>query len=193
MCGRYLLEDDTYEEDLVKLNAPGALLNIARGEIFPTNTAPLITRDGIAAAKWGFPHWKNASVIINARAESALEKTMFRKPLLERRCIVPSNGFYEWDRTGSKKKKDKYLLRMPETDVLFMAAMINIFKDADGSAYSAFVILTTAASDTVAGIHDRMPVIVMPDELDSWINDANFLDFALHRSGPELELIPAVT
>ena len=182
MCGRYLFEDDDYSDIGEMLNA------LARGEIFPTNIAPVYTDSGASAVKWGFPHWKNSSVIINARAETALQKNMFRKPLLERRCVVPSNGFYEWDRTGGGKKKDKYLLRLPGARMLYMAGMVNIFRDAEGGEYGAFVILTTSANNSVSQIHDRMPVILAPDERDMWVGDTDFMDYALRRPGPELRL-----
>ena len=67
-----------------------------------------------------------------------------------------------------------------------MAGMINIFRDAAGTEYSAFVILTTAANDSVAGIHDRMPVILAADERGRWIKDNDFMQYAIHRTGPEL-------
>ena len=188
MCGRYLIDDDDYSDILSQLMLNTAGESSVRGEVFPTNIAPVITFDGAAAAKWGFPHWKSSGVIINARAETALEKTMFRKPLLEQRCIVQSSGFYEWDRASGRKNRNKYLLRLPGERVLCMAGMINIFRDASGDEYSAFVILTTGASGSVALIHDRMPVIITPDEKDLWLNDTGFMEHVLHRPGPELVL-----
>ena len=191
MCGRYLIEDDSFTDDLAKIIMDSKTIpEHARGEIFPTNIAPIIASEGAAVAKWGFPHWKNASVIINARAETALEKSMFRKPLLDRRCVVLSSGFYEWDRSGAggRKKKDKYLLRFQGQSLLCMAGMINIFRDAAGDEYGAFVILTTGASESVARIHDRMPVILSAEERDLWIGDPGFMEYALHRPGPDLTL-----
>jgi len=218
MCGRYLLDDEAYADIFASLiefkqspvagaivgAAPGAALGstpgaalgstlgalaaLARGEVFPTNIAPVIAGDGPMAAKWGFPRWKGAGVIINARAETAFEKSMFRRPLLERRCVVPSNGFYEWSHVGGQKKKDKFLLRVPGERVLFMAGMMSIFPGADGNDYSAFVILTTNANESVSTIHDRMPVILAPDERDRWLRDGAFMESALHRAGPALAL-----
>ena len=241
MCGRYLIEDEAYADILQILNDLNAAQNrinvdntssveghanggtvhdeFIRGEVFPTNVAPVITGDGVMAVKWGFPHWKNTGVIINARAETALEKKMFGKPLRESRCVVPSSGFFEWsrsgghdrgssnssgggsrssgdrsgggsrssgDRSGGNKKKDKYLLRRPGEHILYMAGIVNTFQDALGAPYSAFVILTTAANEYVSPIHDRMPVILSPDEVDLWSRDDDFMEYVLHRSGPEL-------
>jgi len=217
MCGRYLVEAEVYS-DIWKIlaNIAAEKDGLAKGEVFPTNTAPVITAVGAEAIKWGFPKWKGAGVIINARAETALDKNMFRKPLLERRCVIPSSGFFEWDHAGgnisditggnisdktggsisdkdrivtnAKKKKDKYLLRRPGERVLYMAGMVNQFRDADGIQYNAFVILTTAANEWVAPLHDRMPVILAPDERDRWLTDAGFMEHALSRAGPELSL-----
>jgi len=198
MCGRYLIDDEAYSDILMILYGTdkmsgmysGATPIVARGEIFPTNFAPVISAGGASAIKWGFPHWKGSNVIINARSETALEKPTFRKSLLDRRCVIPSSGFYEWSRTGSNKKQ-KYLFREPDEQKLYMAGFWNEFKDSTGVAYNAFTILTTAANDCVAPIHDRMPVILSQDEQDYWINDLAFMQFALQRRGPELEAIVA--
>jgi len=165
---------------------------VKRGEVFPANTAFVIGNGGVEAAKWGFPHWKRSGVIINARSETALEKNMFRGPLMRRRCVIPSSGFYEWSRGGGKLK-DKYLLRLPGERVLYMAGMISIFRDSGGCEYSAFVILTTAANESMAPIHDRMPVILAPDEREQWIGDDDFMRQALRRPGPELVSHPGAT
>jgi len=212
MCGRYLLEDEAYADILLILHnlnkakksaaselAQDEFVNgeqvsrklaqdeFAHGDIFPTSIAPIGTSDGIEAVKWGFPHWKNSGVIINARSETASIKKMFAKPLRERRCVVPSSGFYEWSRqTGASKTKNKYFFHQPGENVLYMAAVAGTFRDAQGAQYSAFVILTTQANDSVSPIHDRMPVILAPDELELWINDDDFAEQALHRTGPEL-------
>jgi len=204
MCGRYLIEDEAYADILQILNDLNAAKDridmdqnmFKHGEIFPTNIAPVIGSDNVTFIKWGFPHWKNSSVIINARAETALEKNMFKKPLREHRCAVPSSGFYEWSRAGSgsgkSKLKEKYLFRLPGEHMLYMAGIANSFRDAFGDPYTAFTILTTAANDSIASVHDRMPVILAADEVNHWIKDDDFMEYALHRIGPELEQEMAV-
>ena len=226
MCGRYLIDDEAYADLLQILNDINAIKkasginnlshidNLAKGEIFPSGVAPVIGTESIDTVKWGFPHWQNPSVIINARSETALEKRMFSKPIRQRRCVVPSCGFFEWshrsdlgsgntDRTGlydqsafesirssnTRKRKSKYLLRHPGRHLLYMAGFISIFKDELGVEYAAFVILTTAASESVAPIHDRMPLILERDEIDLWNNDERFMYFALQRPGPELTAV----
>ncbi|MCL2820885.1 MAG: SOS response-associated peptidase [Oscillospiraceae bacterium] len=174
------------------------------GEIFPSYTVPVIESDGVKPVKWGFPHWKNSSVIINARSETAAEKNMFRKPMRERRCVVPSGGFYEWSRTGGsqrtgsgnyrgggsgRKLKDKYLFRQPGEHMMYMAGIISTFRDESGDEYNAFVILTTAANDSVAPIHDRMPVLLAKDEHELWIKDERFMYYTIKRTWQDLSPI----
>lgn len=200
MCGRYTVFT---EEEIIEMNAiiaeigkkygENAVSALKTDEIFPANLAPVLImeRDRLTPkpAVWGFPKWDGKGRIINARAETALERPMFRKPLLERRCVIPSTGFYEWKSVEGKKKKAKYLLRLPDSQMLYMAGMTNVFQDAAGNPYAAYCILTTAASKSVKEIHDRMPVILTPDERETWLTDDNFMRHVLERSGPELVLI----
>ncbi|MDR2600533.1 MAG: SOS response-associated peptidase [Oscillospiraceae bacterium] len=200
MCGRYLIEDEAYSDILEILYNPaisgilsGAPLPvIAQGEVFPTNIAPVYVKDGAEAVKWGFPHWSNDSVIINARSETALDKKMFGKALRERRCVIPSSGFYEWgypdgNITQAKRlKKSKYLFNEPHEKKLYMAGMISTFTDPLGEKYDAFVILTTVANKYVSQVHNRMPVILSEDERDDWLHSTGFMEFVLQRPGPKL-------
>ena len=91
---------------MAEVQARFGVASIHTGEIFPTNAAPILLPDGQKMTPkpmtWGFPSFKGKGVIINARGETALDKPMFRRSVLERRCIVPTTGFYEWD---SQKKE----------------------------------------------------------------------------------------
>ena len=109
MCGRYSLAPEQSKEIaqiVAEVQARFGAASIHTGEIFPTNAAPILLPDGQKMTPkpmtWGFPSFKGKGVIINARGETALDKPMFRRSLLERRCIVPTTGFYEWD--GQKRK-----------------------------------------------------------------------------------------
>ena len=107
-----LVFDDEYDYDIAKMmdilkrNYPQT--QIKQGEIFPTNTAPvlIIQNSEITSVPytWGFPNFRNKGVMINARAETAEEKKTFKYSLLNRRCVIPSTGFCVWDRA-----KPKYL------------------------------------------------------------------------------------
>jgi Uncharacterized conserved protein len=143
------------------------------GEIYPTNTVPVIIKEGnenkVHLYKWGFPNFKSSGVIINARAETIEEKPMFRKAFYEKRCIIPSNGFYEWKQGA--EIKEKYHIGLKDYPVMNMAGLYNTFKDKTGNIYNAFVIITTAANETMSEIHQRMPVIIEPDFMDLWLDN----------------------
>lgn len=191
MCGRYNIDfDDEKEIDEIlhqvdrkvkqKVFQDGYQMKL--GEIYPTNLAPILRKSdtNIEAdlSFWGFPNFKKTGVIINARSETAFEKSMFRNSLLARRCIIPSTGFYEWD-----KEKKKYLIRKPQTKALYMAGIYNYYEEE-----SRFVILTTAANASMEKIHDRMPVILRPEELKTWLFDDNCAGEIMAEAMPELHL-----
>lgn len=197
MCGRFNFDGDTVDladiiDELNKKYGPGI---VKAGEVFPSDTAAvLVAEDSITRPVpfiWGFPKWQGPGTIINARAETAREKPMFRRSLEMRRCVVPSSGFFEWRQAEGKKKKDKYLFTLPDQPALYMAGLWNTFTVADGSEYPAFVILTRDANESVAPIHHRMPVILLPDEREAWLHDDSFADFALNKPGPRLVYVPA--
>ena len=201
MCGRYFIDDDDYEIQQLLKELNDGQSGIKTGEIYPTDTVPVTRSDGVAALKWGFPLWSGNGVVINARAETALEKKLFQASVLERRCVVPSSGYYEWDHINGRAKKDKYLLKRPGAATLYMAGVWSKFQDANGE-YEAFVILTTDSDESMTApeteqslfpdehrpIHDRMPVILEPEECGEWLGSDSFARLVLQRSGPTLSL-----
>ncbi|MCI9449375.1 MAG: SOS response-associated peptidase [Clostridiales bacterium] len=184
MCGRYSLFDDQDNAEIhqimTEVNQRYPNQPIRTGEIFPTNTVPILTADGSDLTPellvWGFPKYTGSGVIINARAETAEEKKTFRQSLFTSRCIVPSTGFYEWD-----EQKRKYLFRLPDEQTLYMAG---ISKEYDG--IRKYVILTTAANDSMKDVHHRMPVILPRDKLQMWVTDTNAAIDYLHGDMPQL-------
>jgi len=194
VCGRYYVatEDEDIEIRAIidevnrKFYGSPELINMKIGEIYPTNIAPVMTTEGPTVMKWGYPKWKGSGVVINARSETAAEKSMFRSSLSCRRCVVPSSGFYEW--THDSGPKEKYLLQVPSSSTLYMAGIYNTFRDEHGVQYSAYVILTTAANESVATLHDRMPVILRPGEMDAWLHDDAATQNLISRMGPNLDL-----
>ena len=130
MCGRYSLAPDQSKEIaqiVAEVQARFGAASIHTGEIFPTNVAPILFPDGQKMTPkpiiWGL----GKGVIINARGETALDKPMFRRSVLERRCIVPTTGFYEWD-----SQKRKYHFRLPGQDRLYLAGLWNVFRARSG-------------------------------------------------------------
>ena len=175
MCGRYSLYTEEQDKEIMRIiksldeRYPGN--EMKKGEIYPTNTAPVICRmDGEIRPElstWGFPRFGAAKgVIINARSESAGERPMFRKSLHGRRCAVPSTGFFEWTQQG---EKIKYRFNLPDSRVLYMAGIYNEFKDEN-----RFVILTTGANHSIADVHNRMPVILTERNVEDWITSEDF-------------------
>ena len=185
MCGRYTISIDEQEiRDIVNTitqQRPG--MEVKTGEIYPTNPAPVLLagRDNIRpdVAVWGFPNFRSKSgVIINARAETALDKKTFRESLLTRRCVIPSTGFFEWTKDA---RKQKYLFRESGKSLLYMAGIYN-----DYGNERRYVILTTDANQSVQEIHIRMPVIVHQQEIGDWIKNETAMYKILERVPPVL-------
>jgi putative SOS response-associated peptidase YedK len=183
MCGRYnftVEQSDEVIEILEQLNAKIHGKAVKTGEIYPTNLAPILVEEerkvSPVPAIWGYPKFNDKGVIINARVESAPEKKTFRDSLLNRRCIIPSTGFYEWD--GSKRK---YLFRLEDTTALYMAGLFTFYNEE-----MRYVILTTGANASIKDVHDRMPLVIPKDEIKTWIMDSKATNELLHRVPPQL-------
>lgn len=186
MCGRYSLAPDESSEIsriVSEVQARFGTASIRTGEIFPTNATPVQLAEGKKMTPkpmtWGFPGFKGKGVIINARGETAFDKPMFRRSLLERRCVVPTTGFYEWD-----KGKTKYQFNLPGLSELYLAGLWNTFQGEE-----RFVILTTAPNDTMIRIHDRMPVLLRNEELLPWLYDTAIASERLTAEQSALESI----
>ena len=186
MCGRYSLAPDESVEIariVAEVQARFGATSIHTGDIYPTNAAPVLLSNGQEMTPkpmgWGFPSFKGKGVIINARGETALDKPMFRKSLLERRCIVPTTGFYEWS-----KDKTKYRFNLPGRDTLYLAGLWNSFQGEE-----RYVVLTTAPNDTIINVHDRMPALLTEEELTPWLNDAGMATAKVTALQPSLTSI----
>lgn len=181
MCGRYNFDsdDDNLFDILNALN--GQVFHT--GEIFPTNSAPVLVSRGNfltpEVMSWGFPQFGGRSgVIINARAETALEKKMFQKAVIERRCVIPSSGFYEWKHD---KTKQKFLFTLPEKSALYMAGIFGEF-----NGVKKYVILTTEPNKSIADVHNRMPLVIEKSNLLDWVFNNEAAVKLLHQTPPEL-------
>lgn len=180
MCGRYrLTAKERYIADHFDL-AEGEVRWTPRYNIAPTQEVAIVRQDRkqpkrlFSLMRWGLiPSWaKDISIgfkTINAMAETAAEKAAFREALRKRRCLVPADGFYEWQKLGHKEKQP-YNIGMADDSVFAFAGLWERWPDPAGTHVNSFTILTTAANPLVAGIHDRMPVILKPDDYDLWLD-----------------------
>ncbi|MFQ5745944.1 MAG: SOS response-associated peptidase [Gemmatimonadota bacterium] len=185
MCGRFTLATPAKEwAPLFDVPVPPDLeprFNIAptqeiavvrpsRPEPGPEDAPPV--RE-IRMMSWGLvPHWSPdpdaAPGFINARAETAAEKPAFRDPFRDRRCLVVADGFYEWRREG--RRKQPYWIHPTAGGVLAFAGLWDRWRGPDRPPLDTCAILTTEANDRLVDLHDRMPVILRPRDVDRWLD-----------------------
>jgi putative SOS response-associated peptidase YedK len=123
--------------------------------------------------RWGLiPSWaKNPAdmpLMINARAETVLEKAAFKTAMRHRRVLVPTTGFYEWRRDG--KTKQPFFIRPKGGGLIAFAGLMESFSEPGGSEIDTAAILTTAANQALAPIHDRMPVVIKREDFARWLD-----------------------
>lgn len=176
MCGRFTF--DIPLEVLVEIFGLKEISEIRPSyNIAPTQQVSVVRQvsdhNSLILMKWGLvPSWAKdpaiGSQMINARAETVAEKPSFRHAIKYRRCIVPGSGFFDWKHEG--KNKQPYYFRMKNGRPIGFAGIWEEWKAPDGTLLDTFSILTTTANDLVAPVHERMPVIVPPDDYGIWLN-----------------------
>jgi putative SOS response-associated peptidase YedK len=137
--------------------------------------------------RWGLIlSWAKAGTIgahmINARAKTAAEKPAFKEPLERRRCFVAADGFYEWKRSG--KNKDPYCFEMVDGRPFALAGLWDRWRAPDGITLETCTILTASSNQLLADVHNRMPVILSPENYHLWL-DPGFRDevVSVHEAG----------
>ena len=134
------------------------------GDIHPSERAMIILRRGkgmeAALLSWGYPSAK-AGLVINARAETLHEKPMFSDDVMNRRCLIPASGFYEWD-----KKKQKATVHVPGEELIYFAGIYSIRLGAE-----RFVIITRESAGEMIRIHERMPLIIPGKRMEEWLSE----------------------
>ena len=144
--------------------------------IAPKQISPILLNDGKRKVKpmyWGLvPSWAKDKTIsakmINARSETLGEKPSFQSLIYQKRCIVISDGYFEWKREGSKKIP--YYIRDPDGKLLPMAGLWDECDDKQEKKWLTYTVITTDPSNQINQIHNRMPVILDKLEMDLWIN-----------------------
>jgi putative SOS response-associated peptidase YedK len=150
-----------------------------RYNIAPTQPVPVVRRKPktsvreLSLVQWGLiPHWaKDPSVsskLINARSETISEKPAFRDAFRSRRCLVPVDGFYEWERTSNGKQP--YCFQMNDDEMFAFAGIWDHWTDNNARVIETCSILTTTANVTASKVHDRMPVILERRDYDLWLD-----------------------
>lgn len=179
MCGRYRL---SRRKQIVEeyFGSPSDEQDwVPRFNIAPAQSVPVIRQHPkepirkLSLMKWGIvPSWaKDPSVaasMINARSETAFTKPAFRDALKSRRCIIPADGFYEWLRTA--KAKQPYCFEVNDGELFAFAGLWDGWKDPNGNWIRTCSILTTTPNAVTSAVHDRMPVILNPDNYDLWLD-----------------------
>lgn len=133
-----------------------------------------------SSMRWGLiPFWskdpKLGYKMINARAEGIAEKPAFREALKKRRCLIPADGFYEWQKSGAAKRP--FCFTLADDNPFAFAGLWERWKDPQGQWIETCSIITTTANELAKDVHDRMPVILHPDDYDLWL-DPGFHDTA---------------
>jgi len=178
MCGRYRLSrrKQILEEhfDVVSGEEDWS----PRYNIAPTQLVPVIRqhpkepRRDLSLVRWGLiPSWaKDASgaAMINARSETAATLPAFREGLQRRRCLVPADAFYEWQR--STPAKQPYCFEVRDGELFAFAGLWDRWKDSAGQCIRSCSILTTTPNALTSAVHDRMPVILNRDDYDLWLD-----------------------
>ncbi|MEM9345108.1 MAG: SOS response-associated peptidase [Planctomycetota bacterium] len=180
MCGRYQLKAQAgrLAELFHALHVEGADLIVPRYNIAP-GTPVLVVRDTptgrrIEHVRWGLvPGWaddpKIGYCMINARSETAVAKPAFKSAMKYRRCIVPVSGFYEWKKIDHKTKQPHYIT-VQNAEVFGIAGLWESWQDPAGNELETMAILTCAPNELMADLHDRMPVILGPNDYDAWLD-----------------------
>jgi putative SOS response-associated peptidase YedK len=184
MCGRYtLIANAEAIRLLFEVPAFDERLAVPRYNIAPTQPI-VVVRVGpkgreLVPVRWGLIPWwakdpKTLPLMINARAEGVAEKPAYRDPFKYRRCLVPASGFYEWQARG-KGPKQPYLasagpIRTGDDHLIAFAGLWETWHGPDGSEIDTATIVTTHANGALAPIHERMPVVVAPQDFETWLS-----------------------
>lgn len=180
MCGRYTRKYTWREvREFLNLLFDGIAEMPASYNVAPTHTVPIVRLRNsgereLAAVRWGLvPPWSkdpaSGPPLFNARSETAPEKPAFRAAFRARRCIVPMSGFYEWKKTGDHKQP-YYITRADGAIMLIAGLWEHRPATQTEPTIESMTILTTPANNFMAAMHDRMPAIVEPEGVATWLD-----------------------
>lgn len=177
MCGRKTLTKDmkSIMEELAIDDWLDQADYFPSYNIAPTQSSPILIYENGRTVKpmhWGLiPSWSKdrgiGARLINARAETLLEKPSFQNLVGKQRCVVITDGYYEWKKTHGKSIP--HYISHPEKKLLPLAGLWDRWKQPNGEFLSSYTVITTRPAENIAHIHHRMPVILKPESIDTWI------------------------
>ncbi len=182
MCGRYVLKAGIEElKENYQATPRGTFEWRPNYNAAPSVDMPVVLqheKEGrvIDKYRWGLvPFWakevNTGYSMFNARAESIASKRTYQKPFKKQRCIVPASGFYEWVKTPDGKIP--HYITLKDQGLMSFAGLYEHWQGDGGQVVNSFTIITTESNDKLAPIHDRMPAILLDQEIDHWLDPAN--------------------
>ena len=200
MCGRFVLETPLKATaEIFNAQMAESLVTVPNFNIRPSeNISVLVSNSGkrkLGQMRWGFvPHWyksvADGPLLFNARAETLAEKPAFRDACRKRRCLIPADGFYEWEKKVGSKSKPFYVRRSDRQQMIF--AGIWQFSDDREDRVPTCTIITVPASEQISGIHNRMPLLIDPSDWAGWLGEGQGVKAAKLMKTPshiELEVL----
>ena len=170
MCGRYYIAEDDAAEELRQIieavNRRSTDVKTS-GEVRPGDTVPVLANSptlqpGAYAMHWGYT-LPDGKLLFNARSETTADKALFQDGMTQRRCLIPATCYFEWEHRG--KEKIKYAIAPEGSQMLYLAG---IYRKEGNRA--ACTILTREPAESIAFIHNRMPVILPAEAVRDWLN-----------------------
>ena len=173
MCGRYYVDDETAREiEKMVLDLDKSMKFQGKRDINPSQKAVVLCRNDQKLTaewmEWGFPGYDKGKLLINARTEGITEKRTFRDSVLHHRCVIPARGFYEWN------ARIRHVFQR--------IACFRLFQE-----QQRFVIITTAANESMLPVHQRMPLIMEQNEIEDWIMDDEATEHMLKKIPEQLQ------
>lgn len=185
MCAHYWISankvpeiDKILKEVEEKLKEAGIEEQLAMEEVYPGTVAPVIVNQGgtldVVPMVWGFPRFdpekpeNKPKPVFNTRSETAGQNNFWRKSLEERRCVIPTTGFFEWKKLDSGKKKE-VKIDLPGEEIVYIAGIFRPITDVYEWQLECFSMMTTEANASIKDIHNRMPVVLRKEEIEQWL------------------------
>jgi putative SOS response-associated peptidase YedK len=181
MCGRFTLRtplNRLVEQFLFAIHATDLPLRFNIAPTQPVAAVRLLDPDQerqLASLRWGLiPSWAKersiANELINARSETVAAKPSFRSAFRHRRCLILSDGYYEWKKLGASGTKQPYYIRMRDERPFAFAGLWETWQDQAGTPLETCTVITTTANELTRAIHPRMPVILAAEDYTSWLD-----------------------